>query len=155
MELDWHPNIPVFQYIFSCVLGTFENYSIWLYNKMASLEGWCYRLGKDLNAMAPTFYLTEISPLPELPEGIVQIHLKAFSPFWGTLLHFLTGPNPGENSKSTTYVHSERSQRKLSAFFSWFSNDSLPHVKFCDSSKCLFCITKGGARVSKEFMQIL
>ena len=37
-----------------------------------------YRAGKDLDAMAPTSYLTEISPLPAHP-GTVLSRLKDFS----------------------------------------------------------------------------
>lgn len=115
---------------------------------MASLEGECCRVGKDLTARAP-------ASLPGFSEGIVQTQFKPFSPFWGTLLHFLTGPSPGEYSQSTTHAHFAHSQRKLSTFFSWFLSDSPSDVKFCDSSQCLLWIPKGSARVSKELMQIL
>lgn len=122
---------------------------------MESLEEECCRVGKDLTATAPASYLTEISPLPAFTEGIAQTQFKPFSPFWGTLLCFLTGPSPREYSQSTTHMHFACLQRKLSTFFSWFSNDSLSDVKFCDSNKCLLWIPKGSARVSKELMQIL
>lgn len=102
--------------------------------------------------MTPTSYLTIKYPSPRCPrKSIVLTQFKVSGPFWGTPLHFLTGPNSGEYSKSTTHVHLNV-HRETECFFLMIL---FQDVKFCDSHKCLLWIPKGSSRVSEKLMQTL